>query len=139
MKKQLLINIGVALFAATTIYAQSSQKLIVAVPFDFTVGNTMLQAGAYTVNLGLAPSTIALRSADGRAAEMIVSHAAVALTPTKNAKLVFNRYGDRYFLRQVWNVTSSIGREVPKSARERELAQNVSPPSREVVLAQSAK
>jgi hypothetical protein len=38
-------------------------------------------------------------------------------------KLVFHRYGDRYFLSEVWN--PDRGSQLPASAQERKLAQTV--------------
>ena len=40
----------------------------------------------------------------------------------KRAQLLFNRYGDRYWLTQVWNGDGSRGYRVQKSAHESELA-----------------
>jgi hypothetical protein len=39
-------------------------------------------------------------------------------------KLVFHRYGDRYFLSQVWGTDQSTGSQLQKTAQERELARN---------------
>ncbi len=39
------------------------------------------------------------------------------------SKLVFNRYGDRYFLSQVWTEGNSQGRQLLMSDREKEIAQ----------------
>ena len=38
------------------------------------------------------------------------------------SKLIFNRYGNKYFLSQIWTAGSKSGRELPKSQRETELA-----------------
>ena len=37
-------------------------------------------------------------------------------------KLVFNRYGDQYFLSKIWPPSSDTGRELTKSSLEREVA-----------------
>ena len=37
-------------------------------------------------------------------------------------KLVFNRYGDQYFLSKIWTRSSDTGREFSKSRLEREVA-----------------
>lgn len=53
------------------------------------------------------------------------------------ARLVFNRYGEEYFLSQVWTDGGQLGRELPKSKRERSLekvlAQHASKPERVVI------
>jgi hypothetical protein len=53
-------------------------------------------------------------------------------------KLVFNRYGDQYFLSKIWAASSDSGRELPKSRLEREVAQRLSEGGTTVVAAQSA-
>ena len=40
----------------------------------------------------------------------------------KQSKLVFNRYGDQYFLSQVWMAGSDTGRDLSPSRNERNLA-----------------
>jgi hypothetical protein len=37
------------------------------------------------------------------------------------SKLVFNRYGDHYFLSQIWEAGDNAGRELMKSREERQL------------------
>ena len=51
------------------------------------------------------------------------SNAVVANEIQTQSKLVFNRYGDHYFLSQVWTAGNSRGRQLLKSGREREMAQ----------------
>ncbi len=45
-----------------------------------------------------------------------------SLTPPDETKLVFNRYGDLYFLAQAWIVGEIHGREFLKSRTESEVA-----------------
>jgi hypothetical protein len=40
---------------------------------------------------------------------------------TPHAKLVFHKYGDQYFLAEIWNGQSNIGIAFPESKREKEL------------------
>jgi hypothetical protein len=42
-------------------------------------------------------------------------------------KLVFRRYGDRYFLYQIWVEGNNRGRELPMTPLEKELASNARP------------
>jgi hypothetical protein len=51
--------------------------------------------------------------------------AVVSLNTTSRAKLVFHRYGDQYFLYQVWAAGATSGRQFPKSRSEREVLQNL--------------
>lgn len=122
MKAQLIRNFGVALFAAITICAQGSQTLKVQVPFGFHVGSSMLPSGEYTVDTEAAPGVVRLRSADSKSTVMIQSNAVQTAGATGQGKLIFNKYGDEYFLSQIWHAGSNIGRQLPKTRREAEVA-----------------
>jgi hypothetical protein len=98
-----------------------SDNLRAKIPFDFAVGNKKLPAGEYL--LGNAQTTskvvLAISSRDGVAHTLTIP--AQIRTPTDTAKLIFHRYGDQYFLFQVWQVGTAIGRTVPKSRTERDV------------------
>jgi hypothetical protein len=122
MKTQLIRNFSVALLAVASIYAQGSQKLTVQVPFGFHVGNTMLPSGEYTVDTDVAPSVVRLRSADSKSAAMIITIPVQTLDAPSIGKLVFNKYGDEYFLSQVWKSGYNTGSELRKTRLETEVA-----------------
>ena len=50
---------------------------------------------------------------------------------------MFYRYGQRYFLAEVWTANTNIGRKMPFNQRQRELAKNQ--PMSEMVLMASGK
>ena len=54
-----------------------------------------------------------------------------------HAKLVFHKYGDQYFLAEIWDGQSRIGIAFPESKREKELqiASNVATQPELVVIA----
>ena len=109
MTTQIIRNIGVALMAAASVFAQGSQRLIVQVPFDFHVGNSILPAGGYTVDTDAAPGVLRLRSDDSKSSVMIVTIGVQKLSAPSQGQLVFNKYGDEYFLAQVWKPGNSSG------------------------------
>ena len=97
------------------------------IPFDFAVGNKTFPAGTYdirTISSGDS-ETLRLQSRDGNASMMVNSNAAETLEPANKTKLVFNRYGKRYFLSQIWVKGETGGRQLPKSSREKEMARDV--------------
>lgn len=100
-------------------YAQD--KVVADIPFQFAVGNKSLPAGEYSVTQ-LSPAVMLIKSDDGSGAAMALANPAQANKAPDEAKLVFHRYGDQYFLFQVWTPGSNTGREVAKSKLERELA-----------------
>jgi hypothetical protein len=108
---------------ATTRVAQAQQSLVINIPFDFVAGNTQLAAGEYTVKVSVPTHSLILISRkDSTASAFINTYAAVSSTPQAESKLVFNRYGDRYFLSQVWSEGNSQGRQLVKTSREKEMA-----------------
>jgi hypothetical protein len=138
MKTKLICSLGAALLAAAGLYAQSSQTLVAKVPFGFHVGSVALPAGEYNVDMKTAPGFVRVVSADRKAVAIIASFAEQAPEYNQQGKLVFNRYGDNYFLSQVWT-PGVTGRGISKSSREKEMASNAGPPARETLLAKAAK
>ena len=124
MTTQIVRNLSVALFAAATLYAQGSQTLTVQVPFGFHVGNSILPAGGYTVDTDAAPNILRLRSDDFKSSVMIQTNAVEKLKAPSQGMLVFNKYGDEYFLSQVWKPGINTGSELRKVRRELEVASN---------------
>ena len=125
MTTQLIRNLSVALLAAASVYAQGSQNLTVQIPFGFHVGNSMLPSGEYIVSTDVAPGVVRVRSADAKSSVMILSMAAQTSTTPSTGKLVFNKYGDEYFLSQIWKAGNNTGNELRKSRREAEVAASV--------------
>ncbi len=81
----------------------SSQTIRANVPFAFNVGQKSLPAGVYTVSI-LNPTSdrkaLQIRSEDGRVSAIIQTLGVDGSLSDKfadDAKLVFRRYGDRYF------------------------------------------
>src|ERR1700745_3267308 len=74
------------------------------IPFNFAVGNKTLPAGTYDVGTidQRNSKILLLRARDGNASMMVGSNAAENFKPADKTKLVFNQYGNRYFLSQIW-------------------------------------
>jgi hypothetical protein len=108
--------------AAGSALAQSPEKVIVDVPFNFIVGDKTLAAGEYSVRNISTGRTQALliRSADGRSAYITLTNPVQGSSVRKGARVVFKQYGDRYFLSQVWTPGVDVGRAVPKARLQRE-------------------
>src|SRR5260370_21704408 len=91
-----------ALGAAITLPAQISESQIKAkVPFEFTVQGRTMPAGDYVVNHTNSTATIILKCQEHSASVIVPTNALVSPLPHQQAKLVFHRYGDRYFLAEV--------------------------------------
>jgi hypothetical protein len=108
-------------------HAQIGGDVIKAkVPFDFSVGTRAFAAGEYSLN-SLLPRTMLLRNQGGRVVAAIGTHSVQSSEVQKSAKLVFNTYNGHYFLAQIWNEGRNIGRELPQSPVEIEMATKHSP------------
>jgi hypothetical protein len=124
MKTQLIQTAVAALTLAAAGYAQSAQELKVTVPFGFVAGSRTLPAGQYTVSQAGNPSAVVIRSAGSAPGVVVVTNRVESPDKQEIGKLVFHRYGDRYFLSEVWGTDQNAGSQLPKTAPERNLAQN---------------
>src|SRR5438094_822043 len=107
MKKQTLriftmVSLLTVLVVAS-VYANSNGPMKVNIPFAFTVGDKTLPAGQYTFERNqLIPQLVMIRSTDGRTTARGFTTRVYSHTSQTQAKLVFHRYGNQYFLAQVW-------------------------------------
>ncbi len=125
-----ILSIGIALAAAAAVQAQTS--LVTAnVPFNFYMGSSAMAQGSYWVGECSHGPVVCMKSADG--AKAALSHSIEAKTPNDAAKLVFRRYGDTYFLAEIWTGGSATGLALSPSAREREIARNGAAPTLAVI------
>ncbi len=126
MKKQLMkgftmLMLIVALAFVTAVASANGQSRIKAdIPFDFVVGDTTLTAGEYSVQSVTAGAEILrLVSVNGKHRSSRLSMPLAG--QSTQAKLVFNRYDNKYFLAQIWDPEHG-GRQLIKSKQERALA-----------------
>jgi len=126
MKRQILkgltmLMVTLALAAASAVVAngQSKQKLIAQVPFDFVVAEKTLRTGEYHVRaVNQDGDAISIKSIDGDQV-LRLSSSKERSDRQMTAKLVFHRYGNTYFLSQIWLAGESTGRELAKTRGER--------------------
>jgi len=108
-------------------YAQG-QTLIrkVKIPFDFSVNNKTFPAGVYSVTrVNQEKIMLRLSSEDGREAINVITSPVQAKESPKTAKLIFRRYGETYFLSQIWEPDDVDGRQLPKSRTERSVERDL--------------
>jgi hypothetical protein len=129
----------VTIFAAGAASAQSNLKF--EAPFEFHVGKAKLAAGKYQLQK-MSYGKFLLRSVETNEARIIafdisMNNGALA----DQERLVFNRYGDTYFLRGVYDrvgadgvqlVVSSYEKQVRKGTanRENQLAEEKAKPEK---------
>jgi len=117
--KRTMMKVTVALALAVTLgiataYAQTNANLRADVPFKFMVGKTAIPAGNCEV---VVSTQVARVTCTGDEAGIVgIPGRADA---TGKAKMVFHKYGDQYFLAEVW--TESKGLILAESPAEKEM------------------
>ena len=133
MKNQLFALIGLGLLLATaSAYAQTG-VMKADVPFNFIVDKTDVPAGQYMIqSVGATGTAVAIESSDRSLVKLVLPNSCESSQAQEKSKLVFHRYGDQYFLAQIWREGDNRGSELPKSQRENEVAMDY--PSQNVVV-----
>jgi len=127
------IGLSVALSALMPVNAQSDLQLQVTVPFDFIVGDARFPAGDYSLRPHTtAQGVLMLTNWDERRTVVFMARSAERLTSQEKPMLVFDRYKDQYFLRQIWS-TGLEGYELPKSRTERSVEKDLAQADRQRV------
>jgi hypothetical protein len=122
----MLVLAGLALAFAAAAQAQTALNYkTFAVPFSFKVGDKVLPAGEYKITAE--NQIIRVQKTDGKETAVTLTQRTRGVNHNLgDAKLTFRRYGDQYYLSQVW-LPDSLGRELKKPRHEvTDLAQNFS-------------
>src|SRR5947209_9362052 len=113
----LMLIIAVAFVTAVATAQGQANDMKANIPFEFSVGSQSLPEGEYRIESRSGQGDVVGLSRQDNTAR------AMRLTIPKDgrsehAKLVFHRYGDRYFLAEVWDA-DRMGRQVTRSKQER--------------------
>ena len=115
------LSLFVAVIASSAV-AQGRPQLRADIPFSFHVAGATLPAGKYTINRpGSTNSMILVRSEKGGQAAYALSSNKQANKEPDSTKLVFRRYGDQYFLAQMWAKGEVAGISFPVTKAERKV------------------
>jgi hypothetical protein len=117
--KQLAVAAIFAALACAGLQAQNVD-MRASIPFDFQAGDRLMPAGEYVIHES-GPWVI-FNHVDGKATSALLTFGASGGGPAQDARLDFKRYGSVYFVTAVWNSSTHDGRQVPRTAREKELA-----------------
>ena len=126
---QLLSFFAVLVFALSLhpakAHAQIIGELEVTVPFQFYAGNAKLPAGKYILHM-LDNSDLRIMeisTADGSTSALFEVEDAEANSAPPKSELIFNKYGNRYFLARVFDEGNPDGSRVPASQYEKRVSQ----------------
>ncbi|MDP8982141.1 MAG: hypothetical protein M3O35_16290 [Acidobacteriota bacterium] len=121
---RLLMAIGFsAVLGSSLMVAQPKPTGKADIPFGFYVHNTVLPAGSYTVQETGTSGVVQIRN--NSTGESILTMAPPDRSGrSENSKLVFHKYGERYFLSELW-LTGSAGVDcVSMGKLEREISKS---------------
>jgi hypothetical protein len=123
---------AVAVLGTAALHAQTG--IVANVPFDFTVQAVTMPAGEYALQpLSATSGLIRIRNREtGRAVAVLAPSTLTAYKgkDAESGRVIFHRYGDRYFFSEVWTpsglrgrvMPSKLEREVQASSAERQIA-----------------
>ena len=109
---------------ASTQYASAQSKTALAevkIPFAFQARAQTMPAGTYQIDRE--SGYLVLLRGPNHATEFVMMHGASKSRAADHGSIVFDRYGDKYFLRQIWTAGETDGLECQKSHAEKETLQ----------------
>jgi hypothetical protein len=129
------------LFTFSSALAQSDRQTIIYIPFNFSVGEKSFNAGKYIIERNRKDSDTVwvIKRKDNVGSALMLTQSVRANEPAEATRLVFNRYGDQYFLSEFWTPGSNTGREVQISDREKALDKALATTRTEHVLIDRGK
>ena len=120
MKRLTLVALGVLASACTAGSLQAQSREVRAnIPFDFAVGSKQLPAGHYRFYTESNDTLVIQGDAPGASALSRVYGADDS--GRGSSRLIFDRFGDRYFLREIQATSIAINAEIPASKLEKQL------------------
>jgi hypothetical protein len=121
----LVVVLGIAFGVAS---AQSTEPLKFRTPFPFVVGDQPMPAGEYVMQVPTATGTLSFTNrTDGNASAFVTSVSIEKLETEDSYRLIFHRYGDRYYLSEIWVPGFKTGRMIIQQPSELALAKHIEP------------
>ncbi len=125
-----LLSSVIALVFALSIHpakahAQITGELEVNIPFQFYAGDTKLPAGQYVVRMldNTDSKVMEISTPDGSTSALFEVEDAQADAAPSKSELIFNKYGNRYFLANVFDEGNPDGTRLPESQYEKRVGQ----------------
>ena len=116
----LMLVVAVAFMTAVASANAQSRTVNAKVPFEFMVGDKALPAGEYSIrSMTAGAEALAIRNEDSDKTAIRLSNTVTRSNAPEKTTLLFHRYGQQYFLFQVWHGGETTGRQLIKSKQER--------------------
>jgi hypothetical protein len=112
-----------------------AQSVKADVPFAFSLQGQSMPAGNYSI-IAVSDQVLEVWNLDSRHGQLLAKQMSVQSSKDQGPKLVFHKYGDQYFLSQIWDGQSDTGIQLAESKREKEvkMAGNALPNTPETVI-----
>ena len=127
LRKQLLALFAALIFALTLHTTKAQAQIIgdleVNIPFQFHVGSSKLPAGKYIIHM-LDDSDLTvmeISTPDGSTTALFNVQSAEAKSAPAKSELIFNKYGNRYFLAELFDQENRSGSKVVESRYEKRI------------------
>ncbi len=115
---------ALAMLAAALIvsvpFVQAQSRVNANVPFAFSLQDKAMPAGNYEI-IAQSGQALEVRNLETNHRQLLLRQIAVQASKEQSPKLVFHKYGDQYFLTQIWYGDSHYGVGFAESKREKEV------------------
>jgi hypothetical protein len=115
-----ITSLSVAI-AVVPAHAQSTDQIVIDVPFDFVVGTSTLTAGVYNVREEVESGILTFTSRDGQQRRFAFTIPGESTNDNHQPEVVFVRYGNESFLNKVFLSGDNECLILPRSSREKDL------------------
>jgi hypothetical protein len=137
--RSLVRSLGIALGVLIVAGVQNASAQIIdpvefTTSFPFTVGNTTVPAGSYTIRPDDDNPQICELIGTNESVLFLVEPADARVMPPKS-EVVFSRYDNRYVLKSIWLEGSTSGAETMSAEGERHAANTASTKSEQRIAA----
>jgi hypothetical protein len=116
----LLLVVALAFVTAVASAYGQSNSSNANIPFEFVAGGKTLPAGHYQVASATdGGQVVRIRATESKESTFSLTMGILNRAPAEKGKLVFRRYGNKYFLAEIWQAGDRDGRQMLKSKEER--------------------
>ena len=118
--KRIIATVLFALAGLGTVQGAMAQSYRVkaSIPFNFVVGSNKLPAGTYTFS---SPDNVALDVQNDKRHATVLSSVRADDVKSEKVRLIFNMYGDQYFLSKILCPSSNLNLKLPVSKLEKKM------------------
>jgi len=126
--KQFLSFLVLSVFALTIFAGKASAQIVgdldVDIPFQFHAGNTKLPAGKYRIHVleNSDLTVMEITSADDSTSALFQVEESDTNSAPAKSELIFNKYGNRYFLAKLYDEGNASGSKVVESRYEKQIS-----------------